>query len=227
MIEAAALSRLLQLASPMLPVGAYSYSQGLEWAIEEGSVHDGYSLQCWVTDVMKYSLAGFELPILWRLCEAWHADDQQRIHYWNSVFCAGRDTAESYAETLQMGYSLCRLLTDLAEDEQRLPDKIPGMKACCFPAAYACATTIWKIPTRPAVQAYLWSWLENQVSVALKAVPLGQTDGQKILLRVSQYMPEMLERVSMLGDNEISNFSFGLSLASAQHESQYSRMFRS
>src|SRR5450830_2089583 len=108
-----ALSRLLQLASPMLPVGAYSYSQGLEWAIESGDVHDLESAKLWISDALHIYQGSFELPVLHRLYQAWQADDMQAVNTWDAFFQAGRDTAESLAETKQMGYSLCRLLNDL------------------------------------------------------------------------------------------------------------------
>lgn len=227
MIDAGALSRLLQLASPMLPVGAYSYSQGLEWAIEDGTVHDAASAGPWIADVLEYSLCGFELPVLWRMCHAWRDGDRGGIQHWNEFFCAGRETAESYAETLQMGYSLCRLLDSLAEGNPPQLDRIHDLTPVSFPAAYACAVSLWDIPIAAAVQAYAWSWLENQVSVAMKAIPLGQTDGQRLLLALGGRLPELVQAACALRDDQLSNFAPGLALAGCRHETQYSRLFRS
>lgn len=227
MIDAAALTRLLQLASPMLPVGAYSYSQGLEWAVEDGTVHDAASAEQWIGDVLEYSLCSFELPVLWRMCLAWQADDHAQIKYWNELFCAGRETSESHAETLQMGYSLCRLLKSLAEGNFHDSARVHSLQSGSFPATYACAVAIWNIPAALAVQTYAWSWLENQVSAAIKIVPLGQTDGQRIVFSLGKRMPQVVEVACSLKDEELSNFAPGLALAGCRHEIQYSRLFRS
>lgn len=227
MMDVAALPRLLQLASPMLPVGAYSYSQGLEWAIADGTVHDAASAQAWVGDVLEYSLCSFELPVLWRLCHAWQAGDEAGIVHWNDVFTAGRETAESLAETRQMGYSLCRLLDGLAEGRMPQLDSLRALEVASFPAAYACAVALWQVPVAAAVQAYAWSWLENQVSVAMKAIPLGQTDGQRLLFTLGSRLPALVEAACALPDEDLSNFAPGLALAGSLHETQYTRLFRS
>lgn len=227
MIDSTGLARLLQLASTMLPVGAYSYSQGLEWAIEDGTVHDAASAELWIGDVLNYSLCSFELPVLWRMCHAWQAEDHALIRHWNEFFCAGRETAESHAETLQMGYSLCRLLESLAEGSPLHLERIQILSPVSFPAAYACIVTIWNIPVAAAVQAYAWSWLENQVSAAMKTIPLGQTDGQRMLFSLGSRLPGLVETACFLSDDEISNFAPGLALAGCRHETQYSRLFRS
>lgn len=227
MIDALALTRLLQLASPMLPVGAYSYSQGLEWAIEEGTVHNAVSAEEWIGDVLEFSLASFELPLLWRMCHAWQAEDQQQLNYWNDFFIAGRETAESHAETLQMGYSLRRLLESL-NDEQKLPlEQLQQITPITFPASYACAVVSWQIPFVAALQAYVWSWIENQISAAMKAIPLGQTDGQRTLFALAGRLPQLIEDSCRVADDEISNFAPGLTFAGCRHETQYSRLFRS
>lgn len=227
MIDSSALARLLQLASPMLPVGTYSYSQGLEWSIEDGTVRDATSAEQWIGDVLEYSLCKFELPVLWRLCHAWQAENHALIRHWNEVFCAGRETAESHAETLQMGYSLCRLLKSLDEGSPIHLGHIQTLSPVSFPAAYACAVAIWNIPVAAAVQAYAWSWLENQVSAAMKIIPLGQSDGQRILFSLGSRLSGLVEIACSMRDDEISNFAPGLALAGCLHETQYSRLFRS
>lgn len=227
MMEAVALARLLQLASPMLPVGAYSYSQGLEWSIEDGTVHNAVSAEEWIGDVLKYSMCSFELPILWRMCHARQAQNEVIFEHWNTVFCAGRETAESYAETLQMGYSLKRLLQALHEDNSIKLEKLQPQSPVSFPAAYAWAVNLWNIPVESAVQAYAWSWMENQASAAMKIIPLGQTDGQRLLYSLGNRLPDLLETAYQLQNDELSNFAPGLALAGCHHETQYSRLFRS
>jgi urease accessory protein len=225
MIEPLALSRLLQLASPMLPVGAYSYSGGFEAAIESGTVHDADSARLWIEDVLDLYLARFELPILHRLYLAWAEDGD--VEDWNARFRAGRDTSEGRAETIQMGGSLALLLRNLGgfpEDElARLQTMVP----VTFPFAYAFASAHWGIPVEAVLHAYAWSWMENQVGVAMKAIPIGQVAGQRILAAVSGGIPQIVESVIDYPDSAISNFAPGLTLASCRHETQYSRLFRS
>ncbi len=199
------LARLLQLASPALPVGAYSYSQGLEAAIEAGIVTDEASAQAWIADVLEFSVARMEAPVLWRMMQG---EDL------NQMFLATRETAELRAETLQMGHSLARLLKELKLGE--VPLEEPS-----YPAAYAFAVNAMKLERKDALLAYLWAWLENQVMAAIKAVPLGQTAGQRMLLALG----ERLEAIS--GASELSNLAPGLAFLSARHETQYSRLFRS
>jgi urease accessory protein len=225
MIDAQALGRLLRLASPMLPVGAYSYSGGLEAAIESGIVHDPASTEAWIQDVLDLYLARFELPILWRMQRAWANGDAPVD--WNDRFRAGRDTAESLAETLQMGGSLVLLLSDLGEFPVEALARLKATQPVTFPLAYAFAAAHWAIPAEAACQAYAWSWAENQVAAAMKAVPIGQVAGQRILAAVARDIPKIVARAATHADEDISNFAPGLTLAAIRHETQYSRLFRS
>lgn len=198
--------RLLQLASPTLPVGAYSYSGGLESAIVAELVTDAAGAQRWIGDVLEHSVLKMEAPLLLKMIEAPDAR-------WNEELLASRETAELRAETVQMGYSLNRLLPELGVEPCRYEEP-------SFPAAYAQAVRAWGIPARQALTAYLWAWLENQVMAAVKAVPLGQTDGQKMLLALGARLGEVSE-------DEPGNFAPGLAILSSLHETQYSRLFRS
>jgi urease accessory protein len=214
------LAKLLQLASPALPVGAYSYSGGLEAAIEAGVVHDAASAERWIGDVLDFSLARMDGPILFSFIRSFnqkHADESQNL---NERFLASRESAELRAETVQMGYSLNRLLKDLGLGE--VPVEEPS-----FPAAFAYAAAKWQIAPEAALQAYLWSWLENQVMAAVKAVPLGQTDGQRILLSLGGLLSSLTERAKNMQEQDLGNFVPGLAMLSAKHETQYSRLFRS
>jgi urease accessory protein len=204
------LARLLQLASPTLPVGAYSYSQGLEAAIEAGLVKDSGTAQQWIADVLELSVARMEAQVLRAQITA---PSQER----NDFFVATRETAELRAETLQMGQSLARLLGELG-----IPVPI---EAPAYPTAYACAVRHWGIDGKEGVIAYLWSWLENQVIAAVKAAPLGQTQGQKMLLDLGSRLESLADL--QLGEAAWSNFAPGLAVLSARHETQYSRLFRS
>jgi urease accessory protein len=214
------LVRLLQLASPALPVGAYSYSQGLEAAIEAGVVRDGASAGRWIGGVLDHSLAPMEAPVFLRLCGAWAAGDAAGAARWNGLFLASRETAELRAETAQMGYSLAQLLPRL--DAGEVPLDEPS-----FPAAFAFAVAAWRIDPHEALVAYLWSWLENQVLAAVKALPLGQTEGQLLLASLGGQLDDVAQRAAQLDDDRIGGFVPGLALLSSRHETQYSRLFRS
>jgi urease accessory protein len=202
------LARLLQLASPTLPVGAYSYSQGLEAAVEAGVVHDAPSAEAWIADALEFSLGRFEAPILWRMMQG---------EALNEVFLAGRETAELRAETLQMGHSLAKLVSELGLGGVPLEEP-------AYPAAYAFAVQRLQLDPREALVAYLWSWLENQVMAAVKVVPLGQTAGQKILLSLGGKLEAIADAAPSVS---LSNFVPGLAMLSSLHETQYSRLFRS
>ena len=202
------LARLLQLASPTFPVGAYSYSQGLEAAVEGGVVHDAPSAEAWIGDALEFSLGRFEAPILWRMMQG---------EALNEVFLAGRETAELRAETLQMGHSLAKLVSELGLGGVPLEEP-------AYPAAYAFAVQRLQLDPREALVAYLWSWLENQVMAAVKAVPLGQTAGQKILLSLGGKLEAIADAAPSVS---LSNFVPGLAMLSVLHETQYSRLFRS
>lgn len=227
MANALALSRLLQLASPMLPVGAYSYSQGLEWAIECGDVRDLATAKTWIGDVLQTYQAHFELPVLHRLYLAWQQADLQAVSDWDAFYQAGRDTAEALAETKQMGYSLVRLVNDLKELPDVLLTNINQLNQPTFPTIYAALAQYWQISASDMLQGYAWGWLENQASASMKTVPLGQVAGQKILLALGQTLPQVVAQAMALQDDEISNFNPLLSIAGCLHETQYSRLFRS
>jgi len=205
--------RLLQLASPALPVGAYSYSSGLEAAIEAGLVSDAASAERWIGDVLAYSVARMEAPLMLRMIE-------RPDPAWNELFLASRETAELRAETVQMGYSLNRLLPELGVEALHYEEP-------SFPAVFAHAVRSWQLGARDALLAYLWAWLENQVMAALKAVPLGQTDGQKILLALGARLEALAAGAAAMGDDDLGNFAPRLAILSSRHETQYSRLFRS
>jgi len=217
-----ALVKLLQLASPALPVGAYSYSQGLEAAIEAGLVKDEVSAREWIEDVLSLSVATMEAPIFLRLCHAWQTNDPEQAQQWNALFLASRETAELRAETVQMGYSLVALLGNLIG-----PSDFDVWGDISFPAAFSYAAARWRIDVHAALVAYLWSWAENQVLAAVKTVPLGQTAGQRILAALGPVLVASAVQASQIDDDDMSNLAPGLALMSARHETQHTRLFRS
>jgi len=217
-----ALTRLLQLASPVLPVGAYSYSQGLEAAVDAGIVRDAESARRWITDVLEFSVARMEAPVFLRLCAAWSAGDDADAARWNAFLLASRESAELRAEAAQMGHSLARLLGELGEEGG--PGAWPEVS---FTAAYAYAAVRWNIAPEAALTACLWAWVENQVLAAVKTVPLGQTSGQRMLLVLGARVASAAALAATLDDDALGNYAPGLALLSARHETQYCRLFRS
>lgn len=223
------LVRLLQLASPALPVGAYTYSQGLEWAVEAGTVRDEAGAEAWLGGVLAWSLASFEAPLVARQLAAWAEGLDDEVARLNGDFLTSRETAELRAETAQMGYSATRLLLDL-EEFAALPGwatRLAAVDSPAFPTAWSCAAAAWAIPAEMAITGYLWAWLENQVMAAVKVVPLGQSAGQRLLARLGGRIPGLAASALTLPEERWSNLMPGLALASSRHETQYSRLFRS
>jgi urease accessory protein len=221
------LVRLLQLASPLLPVGAYSYSQGLECAIAEGIVDDEASAGQWIADNLRYNVGRFEAPIFHRMYLAFVENDFVAAARWNEFFLAAREAAEFRAESETMGFSLSRLLNGLECFDRRAMARLLELDPLSFPTAFSFAAVEWRIPADCALQAYLFAWLENQAGVAMKAIPLGQTAGQKLLLELGESLPEITRRAMTMQDEELSNFAPALAIAGARHETQYCRLFRS
>lgn len=221
------LARLLQLASPALPVGAYTYSQGLEWAVEAGTVKDEASALRWIGDQLEWNLGRYEAPLFLRMLEAWTAGDAALARELDADYLATRESAELRAETLQMGYSMQRLLHELGDFSRPLLDSIGVSPAPTFLCAWTAAASAWQIPPRDALTAWLWSWAENQTMAALKAVPLGQAAGQRLLQEIGRRLPALVERAPGLAENDYSNFAPGFAIACCNHETQYTRLFRS
>jgi urease accessory protein len=226
-LTALSLLRLMQLVSPALPVGGYSYSQGLEWAIEEGTVHDQSSVSRWIHDALHFSVGRFEAPVWLRLYYAWKNGSMEQTGYWNDLLLRTRESSELRAETIQMGYSLARLLVDMGSLSQEKLDRLEQVNPITFTAAFSFAAAEWSIPAAEGLLGYLWSWLENQIVVSMKAVPLGQVAGQRLLNEVGVSLPELVEHVLTLPDEQLCNVTPALSIASCRHETQYSRLFRS
>ena len=219
-----ALLRLLQLVSPGLPIGMYSYSQGLESAVEDAWITNARQASEWISGLMEPCLVRVDCPLAARLYDAWDRGDLKAVEQWSATLLACRETSELRAEDNQTGQALARLLTDMdlqaANTWKRKPETT-------LATMYSLAAVNWQVPKQEALTGYLWSWLENQVLCAVKLVPLGQVAGQRLLHDLASTIPERLERGLQLSDHEIGGSVFGLALASSRHEMQYSRLFRS
>lgn len=225
MVELSKLWSLLRLASPQLPIGGYSYSQGLESAIEQGQVKDAAAARTWLADQLQLNLARFEGPLLAELLRAAQAADWEALRDAAERHRASRETRELGLENRQMGFSLGQLLEALPELDQPARQWLAAQAEPSFAAAWALAARAWGLSPEQALGAWLWSWLENQLAVLMKTLPLGQLAAQKL---TSQLLPDLDQACrSALANPPRGGASFGLALASMNHETQYSRLFRS
>ncbi|WP_334223824.1 urease accessory protein UreF [Thiosocius teredinicola] len=216
--------RLMQLVSPTLPIGAFTYSQGLEWAIEAGWVRDADSTADWLAGLLGDGLAGCELPVLIRLYRAVETDDLPEIERWGRFLFASRESRELRMEEKQRARALITLLNDLGiERVARWRETL----AHCQAAPFAVAAVHWGIGLQDCLLGYTWGWLENQVAAAIKLVPLGQTEGQRLQLALAADIPAAVDKAMQLDDNDIGSAAPALAIASARHETQYTRLFRS
>jgi urease accessory protein len=211
---------VLHLASPALPVGGFAYSQGLERAIEERLVIDEPTALRWIGDLLLLVLARFEAPLWLRAFDACAAADDAALARCNDELLAARETAELRAESQQMGASLARLLPALGAEP-------PALDPIAYPAAFAAACARLGVDREAGLAAYLWSWAENQVLVAVKTVPLGQQAGQRLLIALHAMLVQAVAIAVDLPDVQIGSAAANLALASARHETQYSRLYRS
>jgi urease accessory protein len=219
----AALLRLVWLASPALPVGGFSYSEGLEAAIDAGLVGDEASAAGWLADQLHLALARADLAVVAAAVAAARAGDRPRLAALDAWVRATRESAELRQQAEQMGRSLGDWERSLAADTQRPP----ADEVFTYPVAFAIAAAPCGAPARQVALAFAFGWAENMVQAAVKAVPLGQGAGQRILARLAGEIPAAVDTALACGDDERQAFSPMLAILSARHETQYSRLFRS
>lgn len=223
----AELTALLHLASPALPIGAFSYSQGLEAAIEHGLIHDGDTARDWIASGLTHVLARGELPFLAHQIERWRMHDASALAIADEAFLASRESAELRRETQQMGWSLAQLCTSLEWGDAERRATLNALKPIAQPSAFAFAACAHDIAPEAALAAYAFSWVENQAAAALKAVPLGQLAGQRIIIALRDPIDRAVAHALATPPDHINTFAPQLGILSARHESQYSRLFRS
>jgi urease accessory protein len=220
----AVLPRLLQLCSPALPVGAYAYSQGLESAVERGWIRDEASACAWILGLLNHAIRRLDFPVFGRLYAAWSAGDADAVRRWNARLYASREAAELQREDRHLGSALARLLDDLGIQEA---EPWRNTLRVCFATLFSLATVKWDIPLPEAATGYAWAWTENQVTAATRLMPLGQTASQRLLVAAGPAIAAAVADSLTLPDEDIGGAAPGLALASALHENQYSRLFRS
>ncbi|MCX5981427.1 MAG: urease accessory protein UreF [Nostocales cyanobacterium LacPavin_0920_SED1_MAG_38_18] len=216
---------ILQLASPALPVGAYGYSEGLEMLVENGTITNIENLQDWLKSELIYGSIRLDAAVMTRGFHAIQSGDRSALKRWNLWLSAARDTEELRAASWQMGRSLMQLLGKLE------PDILPVVNAVGYPSNYAIAFAIacahWDINIQVCLLAYLHSWANNLITAGIKLIPLGQTAGQELLLGLQPLLTTTVEEILLMENDDLGCCNWGLSLASMQHEIQYTRLFRS
>lgn len=214
--------RLWQLISPALPVGSFAYSQGLEYAVDSGWITNEAETSEWINGLIRHSLATLDIPVMQRFYNAWQGEDIETAVYWNNWLLAARESKEIKAEDIQLGEALYRVLQGL-DLTGTVSKDIPW----CYSAMFAYAAVKWEIPFEDAAKGLVWAWSENQVAAAIKLVPLGQTAGQRVLSQSLKEIPAAVASAIDCKEDDIGVLAQGLGIASALHETQYSRLFRS
>ena len=222
-----ALLQLMQLASPALPVGGFSYSEGLEAAVEAGLVRDETQAGDWLLDQLHLSLARADLPVVAQALPAWRALDMARIQALNDWVQRTRESAEARQQIQQMGRSLAEWLKNRDTPDQRVALLAALRPAPTWPVAFALAAGLSGAPLRDVLLAFGFGWAENMVQAAMRSVPLGQSAAQRMLARLIEALPGAVQQAVELGDDQRQAFTPMLAILSAQHETQYSRLFRS
>ncbi|WP_247882107.1 urease accessory protein UreF [Brucella intermedia] len=215
---------LMRLVSPSQPVGAFSYSRGLEWAVHSGTVTNEESCAGWVFGLLEHSYAALDGAIFWRMVSALMQDNETEFHRLNDWLGASRESSELELEDRRMGESLLTLLSELGVERAR---SFASDQRATYPATFAIAACHWNIAPVDALRGLMWSVVESQIMAAIRLVPLGHTAGQRILIAGAAKIERAVEKARTLNDDEIGNTAPALAMASAWHETQYSRLFRS
>ncbi|MHC3826020.1 urease accessory protein UreF [Pseudomonas sp. G3-19] len=218
---------LLRLASPQLPIGGYSYSQGLEMAVDNGRVNNPDNARRWISDQLLLNLARFEAPLLLAHCQAAAEENWPKLLHLCETQRASRETRELHLESRQMGYSLQQLLNGLPELDAPARSFLEQCAEPHLALGWALAARAWQISPQDALAAWLWSWLENQLAVLMKTLPLGQQAAQRLTSELLPLLQQAQQDATRINPEHIGSAAFGLSLACMAHERQYSRLFRS
>lgn len=230
-LPAPSLLQLIWLASPALPVGGFSYSEGLEAVVESARVATEIEASDWLGDQLHISLMRGDLAVVAKAIPAWRRADIDRVIELNQWVLQTRETHEFRLQTDQMGRSLAQWHKALNEQSAKALqdfDKLtPNGEPTTYPLAYALAASSTQASVRDCCLAFTFGWAENMVGAAVKSVPLGQSAGQRILARLANDIPAAVDYAIALRDSQRQAFSPMLAILSSQHETQYSRLFRS
>jgi urease accessory protein len=219
------LLKLLQLASPLLPVGSYSYSEGLESLVAQKIITDRATFKSWIDRELSVGAIRIETAVMDRAYLAGVEVDLDRLQYWNHWLSAARETEELREQSWQMGGSLVKLAIELTPEIKAVFSQIE--LPCNYAIAFGITAQYWQIDRQAAIAAYLHSWVTNLIGAGVKLIPLGQTAGQQLLWQLPAEIDRLALTIPTLKDEDLSACSWGLALASMQHETLYSRLFRS
>ena len=220
------LLQLIWLASPALPIGGFSYSEGLEAAIDHGLVHDEHSAAEWLVHQLHLTQSRGDMAVLAQMVTAWQHHDTERLTHLSQWVHATRESAELRLQAEQMGRSMLEWLRNqdaIDADTVALCNRLVPT----YPLMFGLALSRTGAPLDQCLQAYAFGWAENMVQAALKSVPLGQNSGQRILAQLAQHIAPAVTHAMQVTDDTRQAFSPMLAILSAQHETQYSRLFRS
>jgi urease accessory protein len=223
-----ALLHLLQLVNSTLPVGAYSYSEGLETLVQANTIANAQTLQHWLLQELDYGAIRLEAAAMVRIYRGavcLQDSGYGNLSDWNHWLSAMRETEELREQSWQMGRSLTRLLLDL--EPQIEPTIAACGTPCNFATAFAIAAHYWQIDCKTAILGYLYSWVANLVNAGVRLIPLGQTVGQRLLFDLNLPLRQTVDVILTLQDNDLNGCGWGLAIASMNHETLYSRLFRS
>ena len=219
------LLRLQQLASPILPVGSYSYSEGLELLVETSAISNADTLKDWLIQELKFGSFTIDGAILCRAYRAVESNNWEHLTYWNHWWSAARETHELRQQSWKMGQSLIRLLRSIDPTMKPWLDHLE--QPTNWTLVFGAAAAHWNIDLQATLLAYGQSWASNLIGAGVKLIPLGQTAGQQILLELLPTIVTMSDRAMVIPDTELCSCSWGLALASSQHEEQIVRLFQS
>ena len=214
------------LASPALPIGGFSYSEGFEAFVDAADSVTEATASEWLVDQLHLTLARGDIAVVAKAVEAWRSNDIERLARLNRWVLQTRESSELRAQTEQMGRSLSEWLRNHTTATIEQIDVLAGLQPT-FPVAFALAASTTQAALRDILLTYAFGWAENMVQAAIKSVPLGQSAGQRILSALTAEIPAAVDFAILLGDDERQAFSPMLAILSARHEVQYSRLFRS
>jgi len=216
--------RLWQLTVPTFPIGGFTYSQGLEYAIESGRLKNQFEITDWIEGCLVEGIGRLEIPLLRKMIEAYEKEDISEFARWTNYLVASRETKELRIEEHQRGEAFYRITSDLGLS---IPDLWQDFSKKTHLGGFSIALSAWSISLHMGAQGYAMSWLEGLISAAIKLLPMGQTDGQKMLMKLSTKIPEVVRSGLRLEDDDFGGSMPMVALCSSLHETQYTRLFRS